>query len=103
MSDIFRSAYPFHDLVFFGGTAAGYDYINPTAPFTAYVRLYDPAAAEYGSVIRLWKIENVQVTDHTPVRSQVRGLSTARYTMTSTKETTVNTGGMTVSNTNTIV
>jgi hypothetical protein len=49
------------------------------------------------------KIENVQVTAHTPLRSQVRGLSTARYTLTSTKETVANGGGMTVSNRNTIV
>jgi hypothetical protein len=88
--------------VFFTGTTT-YDYINPTAPFSAYVRVFDPALTEYGNVVRFFQLENCVPVSHTGVRSQVRGLSTVRYSLTVSKETTANSGGLIVSNRNAIV
>lgn len=88
--------------IFFAGTTT-FDYVNPKPAFNSYVRVFDPALTEYAGVVRFFRLENCVPVSHTGVRSQVRGLSTMRYSMTVSKETTANTGGMTVSNRNTIV
>lgn len=94
--DVAAADYQPHDQFFTDmGGGTGYDFINPTVQH-AFVRLYDPDAAEATSVIRAWRIENCRPTDVTPARAQVRGLATYRYTLTAERETTPGTGGMTV-------
>jgi hypothetical protein len=92
---------PIASLFSVGGST--YDYVNPAAAFTTYIRVFDPAVTEYGSVVRFFKLENCLPVSATGIRSQVRGLSTFRYSMTVSKETTANSGGMIVSNRNQIV
>lgn len=88
-----------HD-VFFASLAGGaYDLTDPESN-DIYIRLFDPDAAEGANVIRAWKVDNCRPTATTPVRAQVRGLSTYRYTLTSESEDVADTGGMTIYNTN---
>lgn len=77
-----------------------YDYANPIAPFNAVVKVFDPVNTEGGSVLLDFKIENVQPTGHTPVRSQVRNLATSRYSLVASKESTAQSGGLLISNRN---
>jgi hypothetical protein len=76
------------------------DYAQPVTVATTVVRVFDPTTTEGVNVIRSFKIENLRATAHTPIRAQARGLSTMRYSLTSTKETTTNSGGLIVSNRN---
>lgn len=85
---------------FFTDQTTYYDLDQPTSAFSAYVRVFDPTASEGTSVIKSFKMDNVLPVSHTPVRSQVRGLSTARYSLIMSKEATADTGGLTVSNAN---
>lgn len=75
-----------------------YDYQNPTAPFNGFIRVFLPTDAEGLTVVKMFKIENLLPTAHTPIRAQVRGLSTVRYTVTGSKESTANAGMVIVSN-----
>ena len=77
-----------------------YDYQNPLAVTNAFVRVFDPDAAEGVSVVKSFKLENLRLRSHTPIRAQVRGLATARYTMEVTQEATTDSGGLIISNAN---
>ena len=85
---------------FFTDQTTYYDYQNPVAAFDAYVRVFDPTAAEGVTVVRSFKIDNVKPVTHTPIRAQVRGLATARYSLTMSGEDVANSGGLTLSNRN---
>jgi len=83
-----------HDAFFTAlGGGGGYDLTDTTTQHI-FVRLYDPDAAEAATPIRGWIIENCRPTATTPVRAQVRGLSTYRYTLTSERESTTDSGGL---------
>lgn len=77
-----------------------YDLDQTLTSFNAFIRVFDPTAAEGTNVIKSFKIDNVVAVSHTPVRSQVRGLSTARYSLMASKEATADNGMVTVSNSN---
>ncbi len=83
-----------HD-VFFAALAGnvGYD-LTDTERQHIFIRLYDPDAAEATTVIRAWEVHNCRPTATTPVRAQVRGLSTYRYTLTSEAEAVTDSGGL---------
>lgn len=86
---------------FFVDQTTYYDLNSPTSPFNAYIRIDDPTNTSEGvSIIKSFLVENVVSVAHTPIRSQVRGLSTARYSLIVSKETTANSGGVTISNSN---
>jgi hypothetical protein len=78
---------------FYNAIAGGFD-LSDTTTQHIFVRLYDPDAAEATSVIRAWEIHNCRPTATTPVRAQVRGLSTYRYTLTSELEAVTDSGGL---------
>lgn len=84
-------------------SGSGWDLDQPSAFFTTFIRVFDPDAAEGVNVLKMFKLENCRVIGSTPTRAQVRGLATARYRMTVAKVTTVDSGGMIVSNTNDLV
>lgn len=87
--------------VFYSVVNGAYDYQNPiTTPINARIRVFDPRLGEGVSVLRMFLVENLVATSHQPIRAQVRGLSTKRYTLTSQRETTANSGGLVVSNRN---
>jgi len=77
-----------------------YDYANPVAAFNAFVRVFHPNDAEALTVVKSFKIDNVRAVTHTPIRAQVRGLATARYSLTMSQEAVADTGGLTISNAN---
>ncbi len=77
-----------------------YDYQNPLAAFNAYVRVFDPRDTEGVTTVKMFKIENVLPVTHTPVRAQVRGLATARYSLVMSAESTTDSGGLIISNRN---
>lgn len=85
---------------FYELSGGAYRYENPLVPFNAFVRVFDPRLAEHLSVLRLIRIENVVPVNHMPIRSQVRGLTTARYSLISAREAVTDSGGVTVSNRN---
>lgn len=85
---------------FFTLTGGYYDYQNPVAAFNGYIRVFLPTDAEGLTVVKMFKIENLLPTAHTPIRAQVRGLSTVRYTTVMSREGTANSGGVIVSNKN---
>lgn len=78
---------------FFAAIASGFD-LTDTERQHIFIRLYDPDAAEGASVIRAWEVHNCRPTATTPVRAQVRGLSTYRYTLTSELEAITDSGGL---------
>ena len=80
---------------FFAAIASGYD-LTDTERQHIFIRLYDPDAAEATTVIRAWEVHNCRPTATTPVRAQVRGLSTYRYTLTSELEAVTDSGGVVV-------
>lgn len=86
---------------FFVDQTTYYDLNNTTTPFNAFIRIDDPSnTSEGSSIIKSFKVENVMAVSHTPIRSQVRGLSTSRYSLISSKETTTDSGGVVISNSN---
>ena len=85
---------------FFAAGGGHYDLNTPAALFDGYVRVFDPDLAEALSVISSFKLENLRLTSGTPMRAQVRGLSTMRYSLTVAKESTTDSGGLIVSNRN---
>lgn len=85
---------------FFTDATTYYDLDQPTSPFNAFIRVFDPTSTEGVNVIKSFKVDNVVPVSHTPIRSQVRGLSTARYSLISSKEAVADNGGLTVSNSN---
>lgn len=87
---------------FFTLTSGYYDYQNPKAAFDARVRVFDPRDTEGLTTLMMFKIDSILPTQHTPLRTQVRQLTTSRYMVTSSKENVANTGGLTVSNRNDI-
>lgn len=93
--DVLAADYQPHDK-FYAAIANGYDLTDTELVDKVFVRLYDPDLAEANTAIRAWVIENCRASDTTPQRAQVRGLATLRYTLTSEKEATVDTGGLTV-------
>lgn len=86
---------------FFNLATTYYDYANALSPFNAVIRVFNPDDAEGVTVIKDFKLENVQAGSVTPVRSQVRSLATSRYQLEITKETTADSGGLLVANRNT--
>lgn len=80
---------------FYAAIASGFD-LTDTERQRIFIRLYDPDLAEANTPIRSWIVDNCRPTATTPVRAQVRGLSTYRYTLTSELETTTDTGGLQV-------
>jgi len=67
------------------------------AEFNAAIRLYDPDQAQSSAnVLKAWVLENLRVSGGTPVRAQVRGLATMRYTCTVGRATTPDCGGLKV-------
>lgn len=70
-----------------------YDFNNPLQP-DVWVVVYDPDAAEATTVIKAFKIENVRPATVRPITATVRGLATARYTLSSVKEETAGEGGL---------
>lgn len=85
---------------FFTLASNTYDYQNPLSLTNAFVRVFDPTAAEGVLVVKSFKLENLRLRQHTPIRAQVRGLATARYTMEVVQETTTDSGGLVISNIN---
>jgi len=86
---------------FFVDQTTYYDLNNTVSPFNAFIRIDDPTnTVEGASIIKSFKVENVLAVSHTPIRSQVRGLSTARYSLIVSKETTADSGGVIISNNN---
>ena len=84
----------------FTASGALYDYANPLNVAAAYVRVFDPTLTEGVNVVKSFKLENLKLRSHTPIRAQVRGLATARYTMDVSQETTTDSGGLIISNGN---
>ena len=64
-----------------------------------FINLYDPALAEYASVIKSWKLENMRPTSNSPMQGRVRSLTTSRWSMTNVSVTTAGSGGVIVSKT----
>lgn len=93
--DVLAADYQPHDS-FFEAIALGYDLTDPRLVDKVYIRLYDPDLAEANTAIRAWVVDNCRATDTTPQRAQVRGLATIRYSLTSEKEDTADTGGLVV-------
>jgi len=58
------------------------------------IRIYDPEETEASSVLGSVVLENLKSTGGTPLRAQVRGLSTSRISADVSKEVTENSGGM---------
>lgn len=85
---------------FFTDNTTYYDYGSSVTPFTTTIRVDDPTGTEGVNIIKSFKMENTLVVSHTPIRSQVRGLSTARYSLISSKEGTADSGGLIISNSN---
>jgi len=85
---------PINELFTLSGT--GYDLGQP-ATKDVYIIVYDPTAAEAVTPIKYFKAENAIVTAGTPIRGQVRALSTMRYTMTTQKATVANSGTLIIS------
>ena len=83
---------------FFTDEGDYFDYANPVTAFDMVIRVYDPTGTEGTTIIKKFKVENVLPVAHTPIRAQVRGLSTARYSLVMSKETTANSGGLIVGN-----
>lgn len=81
-------------------TGNAYDLAQPLTPFNARIRMFDPNNTEGGSAFRMFLIENLVPQTGSPGRAQVRGLATQRYSLLSSKETTLNGGGLIVSNRN---
>ena len=77
-----------------------YDLDQPATAFNAFIRVFDPTGTEGTNIVKSFKVDNVMPVSHTPVRSQVRGLSTARYSLISSREAVADNGGLTVSNSN---
>lgn len=78
------------------GSPSYLDFNNLTGGSMVYVNLYSPSAAEAVTAVRGWRLENVVAVSSTPARSQVRGLSTVRYSLRVSEAATAGTGGMTV-------
>lgn len=76
------------------------DYANPLTIATSVIRVFDPTTTEGVNVIKSFLLENLRLTSHTPIRAQVRGLATMRYSATVVSETTTNSGGLIISNRN---
>lgn len=77
-------------------TAGYYDFAEPNE-VSGTIRLYDPdLAQETANVLKAWVLENLRPSAGTPIRAQVRGLATTRYTLSVSRETTSDTGGMIV-------
>lgn len=86
---------------FFVDQTTYYDLNQTVTPFQAAIRIDDPTNTTEGSVIvKSFLVDNVMAVAHTPIRSQVRGLSTARYSLIVSKEASANTGGVVISNGN---
>jgi len=84
---------------FFVDQTTYYDYGNTVTPFQTTVLIDNPTNAVEGSqIVRSFKMDNTQVVAHAPIRSQVRGLSTARYSLISSKEVVADSGGLVISN-----
>jgi len=82
--------------VLFGLTTGYYDLADPQE-VDGTIRVYDPdETQEAGNIIKTFKMENLKVSAGTPIRAQVRGLATTRYTLTIGREDTENTGGLIV-------
>jgi len=63
--------------------------------FDAAIRLYDPDQTQISAnVLKAWHLENLRASAGTPMRAQVRGLATMRYSLTVGKATTVGCGGL---------
>jgi hypothetical protein len=86
--------------LFFQDAGSSYSYANPAAAINVHVRLFNPDAAEYAALVRAWRIDNCKVTSHQPARSQVRGLTTSRYSLIMSAEAVADTGGLLMSNRN---
>jgi hypothetical protein len=85
---------PIQELFDISGT--GYD-LNSPKTLDVWVTVFDPTAAEAVTGIKYMKLENCIVTGGTPGRGVVRGLATARYTLTVQKATTANSAGLIIS------
>lgn len=77
---------------------AGYYDFNDLQEVDGAIRLYDPASStqETADVIKAWKLENLRAATGTIQRAQVRGLATARISLTVGKADTSGTGGVIV-------
>jgi hypothetical protein len=65
-----------------------------------FINVYDPNSAEAAVVIKGFRVENCKPTSDSPIRAQVRGLATSKFTLTCTGERTgTGTGGLAVSKT----
>lgn len=58
------------------------------------VRIYDPDAAEAGTVLGAIHLENLKPSGGTPIRAQVRALATSRISLEVEKEVTTDSGGV---------
>lgn len=84
----------------FTSMGSGWNLNQPSALFNAYVRVFDPEMSEAASVLEMIRLENCRFSQGVPTRAQVRGLATMRYSLTVSKETTADSGGLVVSNRN---
>jgi hypothetical protein len=91
--DLLKSDLQPDDILF-----TAYDYNDPALIATSYVHVFDPDGAEGATIIKAFKLENLRVTGGSPVRAQVRGLATNRYTMTVEKATTAGSAGLHIRN-----
>jgi hypothetical protein len=76
-------------------TSGYYDFNNLIGGNTVWIALYDPVAAEGSLLIRSWKLDNVVAVRTTPIRGQVRGLTTVRYQLRVAKAAVSGSGGFT--------
>jgi len=82
--------------ILFDLTSGYYDFAEPNEVDGA-IRLYDPdLAQETDNVLKAWKFENLRPGSGTPIRAQVRGLATTRYTLSVSREDTADSGGLIV-------
>lgn len=79
---------------FFDDSGTYLDLFEPQTK-NALIRIYDPDDTEATTVLGAIKLEGLRSSGATPVRAQVRGLSTMRVSLEVTDEETVDSGGMT--------
>lgn len=73
-----------------------YDFNNLTGGSTVYLTLYSPTDTEATTAVRGWRVENVVAVTSTPMRAQVRGLATLRYSLRVSRATTASSSGLVV-------
>jgi hypothetical protein len=77
-------------------TSNYYDFNNLTGGSTVYITLYSPTATEATTPVQSWRVDNLVAATATPIKAQVRGLSTVKYSLKVSKAQVAGSGGLTV-------